>query len=281
MIDDNGRRVKIATPSTPVEIQGLDEVPNAGEIMMAVADEKEARTIAEAFIAQSKEQKISETKARLSLDGLFSQIEAGNVKELNLIIKADVMGSVEAVKQSLIKLSNEEVVVRVIHGGVGNINESDVNLAGASNAIIIGFNVKPDNTAKDIAEHEGVEIKLYKVIYNAIDDIEAAMKGMLKPVYEEKIIAHAEVRQLFKASQIGVIAGSFVLDGKIERGCSARITREGNQIYDGPLASLKRFKDDVKEVAAGYECGLVFEKFSDLAELDQIEFYKMVEVPRT
>ena len=281
MIDDNGRRVKIATPSTPVEIQGLDEVPNAGEIMMAVADEKEARTIAEAFIAQSKEQKISETKARLSLDGLFSQIEAGNVKELNLIIKADVMGSVEAVKQSLIKLSNEEVVVRVIHGGVGNINESDVNLAGASNAIIIGFNVKPDNTAKDIAEHEGVEIKLYKVIYNAIDDIEAAMKGMLKPVYEEKIIAHAEVRQLFKASQVGIIAGSFVLDGKIERGCSARISREGKQIYDGPLASLKRYKDDVKEVAAGYECGLVFEKFSDLAELDQIEFYKMVEVPRS
>ena len=281
MIDDKGRRVKTATPSTPVEIQGLDEVPNAGEIMMAVADEKEARTIAEAFIAQSKEQKISETKARLSLDGLFSQIEAGNVKELNLIIKADVMGSVEAVKQSLIKLSNEEVVVRVIHGGVGNINESDVNLAGASNAIIIGFNVKPDNTAKDIAEHEGVEIKLYKVIYNAIDDIEAAMKGMLKPVYEERIIAHAEVRQLFKASQIGVIAGSFVLDGKIERGCSARISREGNQIYDGPLSSLKRFKDDVKEVAAGYECGLVFEKFTDLAELDQIEFYKMVEVPRT
>ena len=281
MIDDKGRRVKVATPSTPVEIQGLDEVPNAGEIMMAVADEKEARTIAEAFIAQSKEQKISETKARLSLDGLFSQIEAGNVKEINLIIKADVMGSVEAVKQSLIKLSNEEVVVRVIHGGVGNINESDVNLAGASNAIIIGFNVKPDNTAKDIAEHEGVEIKLYKVIYNAIDDIEAAMKGMLKPVYEERIIAHAEVRMLFKASQIGVIAGSFVLDGKIERGCSARISREGKQIYDGPLSSLKRFKDDVKEVAAGYECGLVFEKFTDLAELDQIEFYKMVEVPRT
>ena len=281
MIDDKGNRVKTATPSTPVEIQGLDEVPNAGEIMMAVADEKEARNIAQAFIAQGKEQLIAETKARLSLDGLFSQIQAGNVKELNLIIKADVMGSVEAVKQSLIKLSNEEVVVRVIHGGVGNINESDVNLAGASNAIIIGFNVKPDNTAKDIAEHEGVEIKLYKVIYNAIDDIEAAMKGMLKPVYEEKVIAHAEVRQLFKASQVGIIAGSFVLDGKIERGCSARITREGTQIYDGPLSSLKRFKDDVKEVAAGYECGLVFEKFSDLAELDQIEFYKMVEVPRS
>jgi len=281
MIDDKGRRVKVATPSTPVEIQGLDEVPNAGEIMMAVADEKEARSIAEAFIAQSKEQLIAETKARLSLDGLFSQIQAGNVKELNLIIKADVMGSVEAVKQSLVKLSNEEVVVRVIHGGVGNINESDVSLASASNAIIIGFNVKPDNTAKDIADREGVEVKLYKVIYNAIDDIESAMKGMLKPVYEERVIAHAEVRMLFKASQVGIIAGSFVLDGKIERGCSARITRGGEQIYEGPLASLKRFKDDVKEVNAGYECGLVFEKFSDLAELDQIEFYKMVEVPRT
>ncbi len=280
MIDDKGRRVKVATPSTPVEIQGLDEVPNAGEIMMAVSGEKEAKTIADAFIAQSKEQLIAETKARLSLDGLFSQIQAGNVKELNLIIKADVMGSVEAVKQSLVKLSNEEVVVRVIHGGVGNINESDVTLASASNAIIIGFNVKPDNTAKDIAEREGVEIKLYKVIYNAIDDIEMAMKGMLKPVYEERVIAHAEVRQLFKASQVGIIAGSFVLDGKIERGCSARISRDGNQIFDGPLASLKRFKDDVKEVAAGYECGLVFEKFSDLAELDQVEFYKMVEVPR-
>ena len=280
MIDDNGRRVKTATPSTPVEIQGLDEVPYAGEVMIAVQDEKEARTIAEAFIAQNKERLIAETKARLSLDGLFSQIQAGNVKELNLIIKADVMGSVEAVKQSLEKLSNEEVVVRVIHGGVGNINESDVNLAGASNAIIIGFNVKPDNTAKDIAEHEGVEIKLYKVIYNAIEDIEEAMKGMYKPVYEERVIGHAEVRMLFKASGVGVIAGSFVLDGKIVRGCKARITREGNQIFDGPLASLKRFKDDVKEVSAGYECGLVFEKFTDLAELDQVEFYDMVEVPR-
>ena len=280
MIDDNGRRVRTATPSTPVEIQGLDEVPNAGEIMISVQDEKEARTIAEAFIVQDKEKLIAETKARLSLDGLFSQIQAGNVKELNLIIKADVMGSVEAVKQSLEKLSNEEVVVRVIHGGVGNINESDVNLAGASNAIIIGFNVKPDNTAKDIAEHEGVEIKLYKVIYNAIEDIEEAMKGMYKPVYEEKVIGHAEVRQLFKASGVGIIAGSFVLDGKVERGCSARITREGTQIFDGALASLKRFKDDVKEVNAGYECGLVFEKFTDLAELDQVEFYAMVEVPR-
>ncbi len=281
MIDDKGQKVKIATPSTPVEILGLNAVPEAGEVMLAVADEKEARNIASAFISQNKEKLIAETKARMSLDGLFSQIQAGEVKELNLIVKADVMGSVEAVKQSLEKLSNEEVVVHVIHGGVGNINESDVTLASASNAIIIGFNVKPDNTAKDIAERENVDVKLYKVIYDAINDIEAAMKGMLKPVYEERVIAHAEIRQLFKASGLGVIAGSYVLDGKVERGCSARISRGGEQIYDGPLASLKRFKDDVKEVAAGYECGFVFEKFNDIAELDQVEFYKMVEVPRT
>ncbi len=281
MIDDKGQKVKSATPSTPVEILGLNAVPEAGEVMLAVSDEKEARNIAAAFISQNKEKLIAETKARMSLDGLFSQIQAGEVKELNLIVKADVMGSVEAVKQSLEKLSNEEVVVRIIHGGVGNINESDVTLASASNAIIIGFNVKPDNTAKDIAERENVDVKLYRVIYDAINDIEAAMKGMLKPIYEERVIAHAEIRQLFKASGLGVIAGSYVLDGKVERGCSARITRGGEQIFDGPLASLKRFKDDVKEVAAGYECGFVFEKFNDIAELDQVEFYKMVEVPRT
>ncbi len=280
MIDDKGRRVKEATPSTPVEILGLNAVPDAGEIFMATKNEKEARTIAEAYISQGKEKLIAETKAKLSLDGLFSQIQAGNIKELNIIIKADVQGSVEAVKQSLLKLSNEEVAVRVIHGGVGAINESDVTLASASNAIIIGFNVRPDNTAKDIAEREKVDVRLYRVIYNAIEDVEAAMKGMLDPTFEEKIIAHAEVRQTFKASGLGVIAGSYVLDGKIVRGCSARITREGTQIYDGPLASLKRFKDDVKEVATGYECGLVFEKFNDLQEFDQIEFYMMVEVPR-
>ncbi|MBQ9119160.1 MAG: translation initiation factor IF-2, partial [Lachnospiraceae bacterium] len=280
MIDDKGRRVKEATPSTPVEILGLNAVPDAGEIFTATKNEKEARTIAEAYISQDKEKLIAETKAKLSLDGLFSQIQAGNIKELNLIIKADVQGSVEAVKQSLLKLSNEEVAVRVIHGGVGAINESDVSLASASNAIIIGFNVRPDNTAKDIAEREKVDVRLYRVIYNAIEDVEAAMKGMLDPTFEEKIIAHAEVRQTFKASGLGVIAGSYVLDGKIVRGCSARISREGTQIYDGPLASLKRFKDDVKEVATGYECGLVFEKFNDLQEFDQIEFYMMVEVPR-
>ena len=280
MMDDTGRRVKEAIPSTPVEILGLNGVPDAGEVFIATETEKEARTIAEAFISQSKEKLIADTKARLSLDGLFSQIQAGNVKELNLIVKADVQGSVEAVKQSLLKLSNEEVAVRVIHGGVGAINESDVTLASASNAIIIGFNVKPDNTAKEIADREKVDLRLYRVIYSAIEDIEAAMKGMLDPEYEEKIIGHAEVRQTFKASGLGVIAGSYVLDGKIVRGCKARVTREGTQLFDGPLASLKRFKDDVKEVAAGYECGLVFEKFNDLQEFDQVELYMMVEVPR-
>ena len=280
MMDDKGRRVKEATPSTPVEILGLNGVPDAGEVFLATENEKEARNIAEAFISQSKEKLIADTKARLSLDGLFSQIQAGNIKELNIIVKADVQGSVEAVKQSLIKLTNEEVAVRVIHGGVGAINESDVTLASASNAIIIGFNVKPDNTAKEIADREKVDLRLYRVIYQAIEDIEAAMKGMLDPEYEEKIIGHAEVRQTFKASGVGVIAGSYVMDGKIIRGCKARITREGTQIYDGPLASLKRFKDDVKEVATGYECGLVFEKFNDLQEFDQVELYMMVEVPR-
>jgi len=280
MIDDKARRVKDAKPSVPVEILGLNEVPGAGDIFIATKDDKEARNIANAFIAQGKERLIADTKSKLSLDGLFSQIKAGNIKELNLIIKADVQGSVEAMKQSLVKLSNEEVAVRVIHGGVGAINESDVNLASASNAIIIGFNVKPDNTAKDIAEHEKVDVKLYRVIYNAIEDIEAAMKGMLDPIYEEKVIAHAEIRQVFKASGLGSIAGSFVLDGKIQRNSKARITRDGEQIFDGPVASLKRMKDDVKEVAAGYECGIVFEKFNDLQELDQIEFYMMVEVPR-
>ena len=280
MMDDKGRRIKEATPSTPVEILGLNGVPDAGEVFLATENEKEARTIAEAFISQSKEQLIADTKARLSLDGLFSQIQAGNIKELNIIVKADVQGSVEAVKQSLVKLSNEEVAVRVIHGGVGAINESDVTLASASNAIIIGFNVKPDNTAKETADREKVDLRLYRVIYQAIEDIEAAMKGMLDPEYEEKIIGHAEVRQTFKASGVGVIAGSYVMDGKIVRGCKARITREGTQIYDGPLASLKRFKDDVKEVATGYECGLVFEKFNDLQEFDQVELYMMVEVPR-
>ncbi len=280
MMDDKGRRVKEAGPSTPVEILGLNDVPNAGEVFVATENEKEARNFAETFISEGKNKLIEDTKAKLSLDDLFSQIKAGNVKELPLIVKADVQGSVEAVKQSLTKLSNEEVVVKVIHGGVGAINESDVSLASASNAIIIGFNIRPDATAKSIAEREKVDIRLYRVIYQAIEDVEAAMKGMLDPVFEEKVIGHAVIRQTFKASGVGTIAGSYVLDGKFQRGCSCRIKRAGEQIFEGPLASLKRFKDDVKEVAAGYECGLVFEKFNDLQEDDEIEAYIMVEVPR-
>ena len=280
MMDDKGNRVKEAGPSTPVEILGLNDVPNAGEVFIAHQNEKEARSFAETFIAESKNKLIEDTKAKLSLDDLFSQIKAGNVKELPIIVKADVQGSVEAVKQSLVKLSNEEVVVKVIHGGVGAINESDVTLASASNAIIIGFNVRPDAQAKSIADREKVDMRLYRVIYQAIEDVEAAMKGMLDPVYEEQVTGHAVVRQTFKASGVGTIAGSYVLDGKITRGSKARITRDGEQIFEGPLASLKRFKDDVKEVAAGYECGLVFEGFNDLQEDDMIEVYIMVEVPR-
>lgn len=281
MINDKGQQVKEATPSTPVEILGLNGVPNSGDELVVCQTDKEARTIAEAFIAQGKERLIAETKAKLSLDGLFDQIQAGNVKELNIIVKADVQGSVEAVKQSLTKLSNEEVAVRIIHSGAGNINESDVSLASASNAIIIGFNVKPDNAAKETAEKEKVDLRLYSVIYAAIDDIEAAMNGMLDPIYEEKITGHAEIRQMFKASGIGNIAGSYVLDGKVVRGSKVRVFRNGEQIHEGELASLKRFKDDVKEVAAGYECGLVFEKFNDFSEQDTVEFYCLEEVPRS
>lgn len=280
MVDDKGRRVKEALPSTPVEILGLSDVPSAGEVFIAHESDKVAKSYAETYLAQNKVKKLEETKAKMSLDDLFNQIQAGNLKELNIIVKADVQGSVEAVKQSLMKLSNEEVVVKCIHGGVGAINESDVSLASASSAIIIGFNVRPDAMAKTIAEREGVDIRLYRVIYQAIEDIEAAMKGMLDPVYEEKVIGHAEVRQIFKASAVGNIAGSYVLDGEFRRDCKVRITREGEQIYEGELKSLKRFKDDVKEVKAGFECGLVFEGFDQMQELDIVEAYIMVEVPR-
>ena len=280
MMDDRGRRVKEATPSTPVEILGLSDVPNAGEVFVACENEKAARNFAETFISQSKEKLLEETKAKMSLDDLFTQIQAGNLKELNLIVKADVQGSVEAVKQSLVKLSNEEVAVKVIHAAAGAVNESDVSLAAASNAIIIGFNTRIDSGAKATAERENVDVRLYRVIYDAINDVEAAMKGMLDPVFEEKVIGHAEVRQTFKASGVGTIAGSYILDGVFQRNCSCRITRDGEQIFDGALASLKRFKDDVKEVKTGYECGLVFEKFNDIKEFDQVEAYIMVEVPR-
>lgn len=280
MMDDNGRRVKEAGPSKPVEILGLNDVPGAGEIFVSPETDKEARTFAETYVKESREKLLEDTKLKMSLDDLYSQIQSGNLKELNIIVKADVQGSVEAVKQSLLKLSNEEVVVKIIHGGVGAVNESDVSLASASNAIIIGFNVRPDATAKETAEREKVDLRLYRVIYDAINDVETAMKGMLDPIFEEKVLGHAEVRQIFKASGVGNIAGSYVLDGVFQRGCKCRITREGDQIFDGALASLKRFKDDVKEVKAGYECGLVFEKFNDIQELDIVEAYTMVEVPR-
>lgn len=280
MIDDKGRRVKEAKPSTPVEILGLSDVPSAGEVFIVHENDKSAKSYAETYMAQHKEEMLADTKTKMSLDDLFNQIQEGNLKELNLIVKADVQGSVEAVKQSLMKLTNEEVVVKCIHGGVGAINESDVSLASASSAIIIGFNVRPDAQAKTVAEREGVDVRLYKVIYQAIEDIEAAMKGMLDPIFEEKVIGHAEVRQIFKASAIGNIAGSYVLDGEFQRGCKIRIRRGEEQIYEGGLASLKRFKDDVKEVKAGFECGLVFEGFDKMEELDIVEAYIMVEVPR-
>ena len=280
MMDDQGRRVKEAGPSMPVEILGLNDVPNAGEVFVGCKNDKDARSFAETFISQNKIKKLEETKSKMSLDDLFNQIQEGNLKELGIVVKADVQGSVEAIKQSLVKLSNEEVVVKIIHGGVGAINESDVSLASASNAIIIGFNVRPDATAKETAEREGVDVRLYRVIYNAIEDVEAAMKGMLDPVFEEKVLGHAEVRQTFKASGVGTIAGSYVLDGLFERDCSVRLTRDGIVIFEGPLASLKRFKDDVKEVKAGYECGFVFANFNDIKEGDLVEAFKMVEVPR-
>ena len=279
MTNDKGQAVESAGPSVPVEITGLAEVPEAGDTFNAVEDERLARELVEQRKHEAKQAKFNEYQ-KVTLDNLFSQIEQGEMKELSLIVKADVQGSVEAVTQSLEKLSNDEVRVRVIHGGVGGIKESDVMLASASNAIIIGFNVRPDATAKEIAEREGVDLRLYRVIYNAIEDVQAAMKGMLDPVYEEKVIGHAEVRQLFKASGVGTIAGSYVLDGIFQRNCKVRITREGEQVFEGELASLKRFKDDVKEVKAGYECGLVFDGFNDVKEEDKVEAYIMVEVPR-
>lgn len=280
MINDKGKRIKSAGPSTPVEILGLSEVPFAGEVCMAMENEKEARSVAEKFIAYGREKMLSETKSQLSLDDLFNQIQAGSVKELNIIVKADVQGSVEAVKQSLTKLSNDEVAVKVIHGGVGAINESDVMLASASNAIIIGFNVRPEPAAKDAATAEKVDLRLYRVIYNAIEDIESAMKGMLDPEFVEKVTGHAEVRQIFKASGVGTIAGSYVTDGNIQRDSSARIIRDGIVVHEGKLASIQRGKDAVKEVRNGFECGLVMENFNDIKEGDQIEAFIMEEVPR-
>ncbi|MDE6182715.1 MAG: translation initiation factor IF-2, partial [Eubacteriales bacterium] len=270
MMNDKGQKVKSASPSMPVEILGLSEVPNAGDMFYIAKSDKQARQLSEAVHAKGREDMIKASQQKVSLDDLFVQIQSGSIKELNIVIKADVQGSVEAVRNSLEKLSNEEVRIRAIHGGVGAITESDVMLASASNAIIIGFNVRPDNTAKSVAEDQKVDVRLYRVIYNAIEDITSAMKGMLDPIYEEKVIGHAEIRQLFKASGVGTIGGSYVTDGKITRNAKVRIIRDGVVIYEGELAALRRFKDDAKEVNSGYECGLSFNKFNDIKEGDTV-----------
>ncbi len=280
MINDKGQNVKEAGPSMPVMVMGLSDVPSAGEVIVAHENNDTAKTYAETYKAQHKEELVAENVMSMNVEDLFDQMREGKLKQLELIVKADVQGSVEALCASLQKLSNDEVAVKIIHSAVGNITESDVTLAEASNAAIIGFNVHPDATAKSIADHGNVSIHLYKVIYQAIDDVDAALKGMLAPVYEEKVIGHAEIRQIFKSGKIGNIAGSMVLDGVIEKGCSVRITRGKDQIFEGELESLKRFKDDVKEVKAGFDCGLVFKDFGAVQVDDQIEAYKMVEVPR-
>jgi translation initiation factor IF-2 len=277
MMDDKGNAVKTAGPSTPVEILGLPEVPEAGELFYAIEDEKIARHLAEKRKQKLKEQQMK-SSAKVSLEDLYKQIQEGKVKDLNLIVKADVQGSVEAVKQSLTKLSNDEVRINVIHDAVGAITESDVTLASVSNAIIIGFNVRPGANVTDAAENAGVDIRLYSVIYNAIEDIEAAMKGMLEPTFKEVVLGHTEVRQIFKVSGVGTIAGGYVTDGKIVRNCDIRIIRDGIVVHQGKLASLKRFKDDVKEVLQGFECGLSIERYNDIKEQDVIESFTMEEV---
>jgi len=279
MLDDKGSRIKAAGPAIPVEIIGLSDVPSAGDMFYVAESDKHARQLAETVIARGRENLIKSTPNKVSLDDLFSQIQAGNIKDLNVVVKADVHGSVEALKASLEKLSNDEVRVRTIHGGVGAITESDVMLASASNAIIIGFNVRPDAQARSVAEAEKVDLRMYRVIYAAIEDIEAAMKGLLAPVFQEKILGHAEIRQLFKASSIGTIAGSHVIDGKIHRNNQVRVVRDGIVVYEGTLDTLRRFKDDVREVASGYECGMVFHRFNDLKENDIVEAFTMEEIP--
>lgn len=279
MIDDKGRSVKQATPSIPVEVLGLSEVPNAGDLFYSVSDEKTARQVSD-IVKNKQRQEYYASTAKVSLDDLFSQIQSGKVKDINIVVKADVQGSVEAVKQSLEKLSNDEVRVKVIHGGVGAISETDVTFASASNAIIIGFNVRPDSTTRQLAEKEKVDIRTYRVIYNAIDDITAAMKGMLDPEYKEVITAKISVRATFKVSSVGTIAGCYVDEGKVNRNNSVRVIRDGIVIFEGKLSSLKRFKDDAKEVAAGFECGLTIEKFNDIKEGDVIESYTMEEIAR-
>ena len=280
MVDDNGRRVKQAGPSTPVEVLGLSEVPIAGDAFYTAKNEREARHVSEKVTERNREKLLTHTPHKVTLDDLFTQIQAGETKELKVIVKADVQGSVEAVKQSLVKLSNEKVMINIIHGGVGAINESDVMLASASNAIIIGFNVRPEAAAKITADNEEIDLRLYRVIYNAIEDIEAAMKGMLDPEFKEKIIGHAEIRQTFKVSGVGTIAGAYVLDGKLARKSSVRLLRDNIVIYEGELDSLKRFKDDAKEVNTGYECGFTLTKYNDMKEGDIVEAFIMEEIPR-
>ncbi len=279
MMDFKGTRLTEAGPSVPVEIAGLSEAPEAGSPFFAVADERMARELVEQRKAEARA-KAAAPVQKVSLENLFDQIQAGERKELPLIVKADVQGSVEAVKASLEKLSNDEVNVRVIHGGVGAINESDVMLAASSGAIIVGFNVRPDAAARDSAQRHNVDMRMYRVIYDCIDEIEAAMKGMLAPKYREVVLGHAEVRQTYKVSSVGTVAGCYVQDGKIVRACSVRVVRDGIVIHEGVLASLKRFKDDAREVAENYECGLTVEKFNDIKEGDIIEAFTMEEIPR-
>ncbi len=279
MKDDKGKRVKSAGPSTPVELMGLTKVPEAGETFYEVKDEKMAKHLIERRERQNREAAMNAYN-KVTLSNVFEQMEHEDLKQLNIIVKADVQGTAEALKQSLEKLSDEEVAVKVIHSNAGAINESDVNLAKASKAIIIGFNVRPNAIAKDVAEKQGVEIKLYSVIYQALEDVEAAMNGLLDPVYEEKVIGNVEVRQTFKVSNVGTIAGGYVKDGKVERNAGVRVIREDVVIHEGKLASLKRFKDDVKEVAKGFECGLQIENYNDIKEGDIIEVFVMEEVKR-
>jgi translation initiation factor IF-2 len=280
MMDDKGKKLKDAGPSTPVEILGMSEVPIAGDMFYVAKGDKHARQLAQSVVAKTRKDMIKVALQKVSLDDLFDQIQLGNIKDLNIIIKADVQGSVEAVKTSIEKLSNEEVRVRVIHGGVGAITETDIMLASASNAIVICFNVRAQPSAKSIAEAEKVDVRFYSVIYNAIEDINSAMKGLLDPIFEEKVIGHAEIRQIFKASGVGTIGGCYVTDGKITRNSQVRILRDNIVSYDGTIEALKRFKDDAKEVAKGFECGMSFTKFNDIKENDIIEAYIMEEIKR-
>jgi translation initiation factor IF-2 len=279
MTDEKGATLKKAGPSIPVEILGLPEVPEAGEIFYAVTDEKVARQLVEKRRVKQREDQLRKS-SRMSLETLAATLAAGEVRDLNLIVKADVQGSVEAIIQALEKLSSDEIKVKVIHGAVGAITESDIVLADVSNAVIIGFNVRPGTNIAEKAKDIGVDIKLYRVIYNAIEDVQAAMKGMLKPTFEEVILGHIEIRQIFKVSNVGTIGGAYVTDGKVLRSSEVRIVRDGIVVHDGKLASLKRFKDDVKEVAAGYECGISVENFNDIREGDIVEAYEMREIER-